>query len=462
MATAMDIAVNLPEIIQRIGWFLPLWGKNVEQGDSIVLYPKDLVACTRVCHTWRRTLLPLLGRVYDGKEMERWNIAWPNYLSPHCRLARLSTTTLLEHPIPTLLIELEVCTTANHAQAMQLLYSNPHLQHLSLSIPDMHGTNIFSHTDMITALESLSCLRSLTLDSFRWCFDRFSHVINRNAELTSLTMSHCRGLKDIEESLFMVNVKELYLDCAWRHNTGLLDLIWDSPHLESLMVRLDRECPLIELCEILQERCPKVTVLKCTRLGREEEAQSGSLIRDQIATLVASIKSMHSLELNVYELSDEICGGFLDIHAGHLERVKVVVHRDSKESVASANRILASCPDLRSFSITRQCSDPFWYDSTWSFGVVSALFEKAWVCAGLESLVVGDIEDPSRRPEYIDASALAVAIEDYGWKVKQVRPLGWYGYCLTLALAKRVVERAVDMPRLKAFKVNRCTFVRQG
>ncbi|KAG0033607.1 hypothetical protein BGZ82_006042 [Podila clonocystis] len=459
MASAMDIALNLPEIIQRIGWFLPLWEPHEEQGDSSVLVPQHLAACTRVCHTWRKTLLPFLGRVYDGEEMERWNIAWPNYLSPHCRLARLNTTILLEHPYPTLLTELEVYTTANHAQTIQVLYSNLHLQRLSWSIPD---TNAISHTDVITALESLSSLRSLTLDSFRWCFGRFSHVINRNAEMTRLRMRHCRGLEDIEKCLFMDNVKELYLDCAWRDNAGLLSLIRGSPNLESLMVRLDQDCPLIELCEILQERCPKVAALTCTRLGREEEAQSGTIIQDQIATLVGSIKSLRCLELNVYELSDEICSGLLDIRAGDLERVKIVVHRDSKESLTSANRILATCAGLRSFSITRQCSDPFWYDSTWSYGVVSALFEKAWVCAGLESLIVGDIEDPSRRLEYMDAIALTVTIEHCGWKMKQSRPLGRHGYCLTLALAKKVVEQAVHMARLKAFKVNRFTFVRQG
>lgn len=454
--------MNLPEIIQRIGWFLPLWEPTEVQGNSFVLYPQDLVACARVCHTWRRTLLPLLGRVYDGEEMERWNTAWPNYLFPHCRLARLNTTTLLEHPHLTQLTELEVCTTTSHAQAIQVLHSNVHLQRLSWSIPDTRDMNTVSHTDVITALESLSSLRSLTLDSFHWCFDRFAHVISRNAELTSLTMSHCRGLEDIEKNLFMNNVKELYLDCAWRVNAGLLDLIWESPNLESLMVRLDRDCPLVELCEILQERCPKVTALKCTRLGREEEeAQSGSIVRDQIAMLVESIKCLNSLELNVYELSDDICSGFLDIRANDLERVEIVVHRDSKESLASASRILTSCPGLRSFSITRQCSDPFWYDSTWSFGVVSALFEKVWVCAGLESLIIGDIEDPSRLPEYTDASTLAVTIGDYGWRVKQSRPLGQHGHCLTLALAKKAIEQAVHMPRLKAFKVNRFTFVRQ-
>lgn len=69
MATAMDRAVNLPEIVYRMAWFLRLWGPRAELSDSFVLYPQEVVACSQVCHTWYMTLLPLLGRVYDGEEM---------------------------------------------------------------------------------------------------------------------------------------------------------------------------------------------------------------------------------------------------------------------------------------------------------------------------------------------------------------------------------------------------------
>ncbi|KAF8932116.1 hypothetical protein BGZ52_010949 [Haplosporangium bisporale] len=162
---------------------------------------------------------------------------------------------------------------------------------------------------------------------------------------------------------------ELNLNYAWWSQLGLMDLIWSNRNL-ALKIQLDEHYSLFDLCKSLQE-CPK---------------------------------RLNSLELNFYKLSDEICGGILETHAG-------------------------------------------------SERVVSALFKSAWTCAGLETLMLGDIEG-ARWEEYMDAGILAGGIENHGWKVKQGRPL-YRGYCLTLVVAEKVVEQAACIPRITSFKVNR-------
>ncbi|KAI9233118.1 MAG: hypothetical protein BYD32DRAFT_474400 [Podila humilis] len=250
----MDRAVNLPEIVSRFAWFLWLCEPN-EELVAFVFYPQDVVASSQVGRAWCGSLLPLLGRrIDDGEEMERWSIAWPNYLSPHCRPIRFNIATLIEYSLPNLLQEIEVCILIDHTQARQVLHR------LTWSIPNTRDPNTIPYTDVIMALEPLSCLRSLTLNNFQWCFDRFSHLINRNTKLKCLMVSHCCGLVKIEAGLSMENFMELNLNYAWWSQLGLMDLIWSNRNL-ALKIQLDEHYSLFDLCKSLQE-CPKVTTLR--------------------------------------------------------------------------------------------------------------------------------------------------------------------------------------------------------
>lgn len=60
-----DSPVNLPELIYRIGRFVPLWKDMRPDHYQYSFDPKHLLACIQLNQTWRRTLTPLLWTVYD-------------------------------------------------------------------------------------------------------------------------------------------------------------------------------------------------------------------------------------------------------------------------------------------------------------------------------------------------------------------------------------------------------------
>lgn len=287
MATAMDRAVNLQEIVNRFAWFLRLWEPNEELA-AFVFYLQDVVACSQVCHAWYGTLLPLPGRSYDGEGMERWSIVWHDYLSPHCRPVRLNTTTLLECPLPSLLQEIKICTLIDHSQAIQVLHR------LSWPIPDMRDPNTILHTDVIIALEPLLCLRSLTLDNFRWCFDRFSHLINRNTE-----SEEPHGV-----TLLRPRKNRKRLVHGERHGAELeLRLVVppepDGPDLEQPQPGTEdptgRTLPPLRPMRKPARAPPRSRPSDVHGLGARR-SHLGGAIRDQVALLVTSIERLNSLE----------------------------------------------------------------------------------------------------------------------------------------------------------------------
>lgn len=71
----MHKPLNLPEVILKLGHFLPLWSKGT--GDIVDNYeynPHVFLACIQVCRTWRDVLTPHLGQAYDSAAMARWQI----------------------------------------------------------------------------------------------------------------------------------------------------------------------------------------------------------------------------------------------------------------------------------------------------------------------------------------------------------------------------------------------------
>ncbi|KFH64215.1 hypothetical protein MVEG_10040 [Podila verticillata NRRL 6337] len=288
MATAMDRAVNLPEIVSRFAWFLWLCEPN-EELVAFVFYPQDVVASSQVGRAWCGSLLPLLGRrIDDGEEMERWSIAWPNYLSPHCRPIRFNIATLIEYSLPNLLQEIEVCILIDHTQARQVLHR------LTWSIPNTRDPNTIPYTDVIMALEPLSSEvpYGVTLLRPRKNRSRLVHGELHGAELElRLVVPTGPDGPDLEQS-----------------QPGAED-----PTGRTLLPLRPMQKP----ARVPQGHDPQMN----TTWAR------GGAIRgsDQNALLITSIERLNSLELNFYKLSDEICGGILETHAGS-ERFQNIMH----------------------------------------------------------------------------------------------------------------------------------------
>ncbi|KAF8934655.1 hypothetical protein BGZ47_010273 [Haplosporangium gracile] len=65
--------LELPEIITRVGHFLPLWSQERALGTGrlkLVFLPHTFYTCTLVSKCWHDTLVPLLWSYYDAEAME--------------------------------------------------------------------------------------------------------------------------------------------------------------------------------------------------------------------------------------------------------------------------------------------------------------------------------------------------------------------------------------------------------
>lgn len=66
--------LELPEIITRVGHFLPLWGQERATRTGrlkLIFLPKTYLTCLLVSKLWHDTLLPLLWSCYDAEAMEK-------------------------------------------------------------------------------------------------------------------------------------------------------------------------------------------------------------------------------------------------------------------------------------------------------------------------------------------------------------------------------------------------------
>ncbi|KAF9102615.1 hypothetical protein BGX29_004376 [Mortierella sp. GBA35] len=62
--------LSLPEVIIRVGMFIPLWVMNPRNPDDFKFKPKDLLAAIRVNRIFHKTLTPLLWTVYNEAALE--------------------------------------------------------------------------------------------------------------------------------------------------------------------------------------------------------------------------------------------------------------------------------------------------------------------------------------------------------------------------------------------------------
>lgn len=72
----------LPELVHRMGVFLPLWSRDSDDtNDKYDYNPQVFLACIQVCQTWQAVLTPLLWAVYDSAAMARWQIPLSTFVA---------------------------------------------------------------------------------------------------------------------------------------------------------------------------------------------------------------------------------------------------------------------------------------------------------------------------------------------------------------------------------------------
>lgn len=373
-----------PEIIFRMGWFVPLWetipSYNSDSG-SYTFSPQDLIACLLVNRTWHRTLLPILWMVYDSRQNHAWSITEEEVFQAHSRHFRFLHIRRRRWPtaapFPTRLQELVVAIYDDPGTIGDLTRLNPRLTYLRAYLPRAVSKNMLPILEPLFQLQKLdlTCIRGLTLDQL---IVPLSHL----QQLQVLELDDFENLDLGDESLSLPNlsITELAISSEWHRNPGLARVFRHCPSLETIRLRtIDKTsiwgCPVEELCSNWRQYCPN---LKCLRNNGSSFYYS-NITEDDLLMMLQSINRLVHLDLPFAEVSYHACRELIDLHAAWLETVHIYHIDISEDSFYGAKAILASCPNLRSFALVHQTVTPMPEDSL-------ALFEEPWICQKLKKL----------------------------------------------------------------------------
>lgn len=368
----MDKALDLPEIIFRVGWFLPLWGRSKDSQREYDFEPANLISCIQVSHTWRMTLTPLLWMVYEENANKQWRIPIIRLQaqSHHFRHLKLLNTYHRGYFTSTRLRTLSIHGYAA-GSTLELLYLNPQLSSLNLNLCGLQFSAVYPALSAISRLEDLE-LGHVKFDTPHQLPD----FLSNNPYLSKLRLVKVISEARLDGCEQLTKVSRLFFSFNWLQNFALTPLIRFCPNLESLVFLSNSHCPFDEITRNLQECCPKLQSMSCIEVHQVRQID---MVEDKkiIALLHASSRLL-SIEITRRVFTSTVCQAVLD-HAGWLESVELKFLEADEENVRNMNRILASCPNLRTLRAHggfHACYDDLSLES----------FELAWNCPHLESI----------------------------------------------------------------------------
>ncbi|KAF9397607.1 hypothetical protein BGX21_008675 [Mortierella sp. AD011] len=450
MSSLRPNPLDLPEILTRIGQFIPLWIRNPDSRYGLIFEPQDLLSAMAVNRHFYVTLTPLLWTVYDDlilqsnepSEQGLYDIPFNLILSKshyfRFFVSRLSPLPPLppHSPLPHATDNTNTCFNSRHLQelvisryfppeqAIELVLANPKLLFLDWESPTTLG---FTITPAIyQPLLSLCHLQILHLSGWNQIpeegdtdpLHRLRTVlVNNSAHLQNLSLSFMSGLESITEWVVLPNLRTLALDNVWESNPALVHLVRFCPALETLIVHADRGCDVKTLAPLLRDHCPKLSAIRCP--NGYLMFQSGFLLSDEeyvilieecrpLSTRVFTtmeidaergsqgllterdaehhVSGLKHFEMGIGELDLTITNALLT-HANHLETLILFICGDETGNFENANRLLSICTHLKRFEFYN-------YLLEWNPEDGMLLFQTPWACRGIEMLILDGFADP--------------------------------------------------------------------
>ncbi|KAF9171263.1 hypothetical protein BGX20_007894 [Mortierella sp. AD010] len=406
MSSLRPNPLDLPEILTRIGQFIPLWIRNPDSRYGLIFEPQDLLSAMAVNRHFYVTLTPLLWTVYDDLILQSNEPSEQGlYDIPHLQ-------------------ELVISRYFPPEQAIELVLANPKLLFLDWESPTTLG---FTITPAIyQPLLSLCHLQILHLSGWNQIpeegdtdpLHRLRTVlVNNSAHLQNLSLSFMSGLESITEWVVLPNLRTLALDNVWESNPALVHLVRFCPALETLIVHADRGCDVKTLAPLLRDHCPKLSAIRCP--NGYLMFQSGFLLSDEeyvilieecrpLSTRVFTtmeidaergsqgllterdaehhVSGLKHFEMGIGELDLTITNALLT-HANHLETLILFICGDETGNFENANRLLSICTHLKRFEFYN-------YLLEWNPEDGMLLFQTPWACRGIEMLILDGFADP--------------------------------------------------------------------
>ncbi|KAF8940433.1 hypothetical protein BGZ47_007759 [Haplosporangium gracile] len=279
--------LDIPEIIARIGEFIPLWQQDAYS--HFHFQPKALLDAAAVSRSFRQALLPVLWYTCDMSPLES-NVPFEVFVrySYHFRIL-YQTLPLAPSPLPcTRLLDLTI--SGCDPETRQLVRNNIQLRRLHWSGPTAYCLDDipFLEKDMVeglTALESLhlsewdlgrrralipllvsvrSTLRTLSLDAVSGGVDSTNH--SNTPPLPSLLCDNAFSTDTssvtILPSPHALRLRDLTLHLQYTQSKFLLDLVCLCPELETLSLVAACDANIGILCDNLKKYCPRLQTLK--------------------------------------------------------------------------------------------------------------------------------------------------------------------------------------------------------
>ncbi|KAG0033967.1 hypothetical protein BGZ81_006635 [Podila clonocystis] len=392
----------ISELIYRIGWFLPDEYKLVRLGRDNFCHT-NLSACVQVNHLWHHTLTPLLWTIFYADVIASRDIA-PSVVqanSHHIRYAYFNSHLQIPVLCCTRLRKLDV-RYLKPMEIRDLTRSNPQLESLTI---DLNSEPIALSLGLI--LEPLADLTRLTLiGTTSVTLELLIPSLRHLTKLRRLKVKDLTKLRSINTPPSQVStstdhtplpklssVTELVFSCQWRRNPDLPDLVRYCPNLESLSFELTPasrhipEFPSARLSNNLRECCPNLTSIRAIR--KESVTQPSELTQNDHFNLLQSTSRVVHYDFPVSNFDTAFCDALL-AHESSLEMVRIVCNDVGEEQFRNACRILSSCLNLTSFSLTVRDG------SSWpEEGLV--LFAQPWNFPQLQELELCAFKPSSKR-----------------------------------------------------------------
>ncbi|KAF9331916.1 hypothetical protein BG006_005229 [Podila minutissima] len=321
-----------------------------------------------------------------------------------------------------------------------LIFSNSQLSNLMLDFGDGQRYSDVQHALEAVRQLKVFCLRNLLFKTP----DQVTQVLNNNsASLQELDFHIPYGISGFLGCEPLTRVRRIGFSGSWTSNMGMLELIRLCPNLEILKVS-GRECPVPQLAKSIRECCPKVAIIRC---------DLGGLSEDESMLLVQAPSRLVELDSILHSFSTRICDALLMRHASWLERLNLSFFDGAKAAMEGTNRILASCPNLRSLAMffAGSCSSQEYAPSLWANN-------DPWICTQLETLDLngcffedlssGSADDVCRSQKEAEAEAkFRDDLSSHGWSVSATPPPGAMAGFRLLSVVRRyeILRRVWDM-----------------
>ncbi|KAF8970530.1 hypothetical protein BGZ46_010426 [Entomortierella lignicola] len=410
--------LDLPEILTRVGQFIPLWVREPNSKYTLDFHPQDLLSATAVNRLFHTTLTPILWIVYNNVVLSRVPLPVILANSHHFRFFENTYFKDLRFAC-TNLSHLCVSSYLDPELASDLIIANPNITSLTWAYPTTF--TFLNSKKFHQALNSLHRLRHLKISGWRidysesdcvhslqYQFRKF--LSNNSAHLQDLSLSFMLGLNPTPKWPVFPKLRSLLLDISWSENPSSPDLLRYCPALETLIIHADWTCDVEAIAFMARNYCPKLNTIRCP--DGFMMFQSGALLDDDgYVTLIQncrplstttknpsnnalltpkttgaeSVSGLVHFEMAIGLLCKSITEALL-VHSNHLETIELYICGDEIDNFENANHLLSNCPHLKRFAMAN-------YMLEWNPQHGQLLFQKPWICQWLEYLRLDGFED---------------------------------------------------------------------